>query len=322
MSVTFIVGATSLGIVFLYGCLGEIIMEKAGHLNLGLPGVMCMGTAGGCTGVSLYMGMIADKSNPSYLLLLLFALAFCFLYAGFGGLIYSFFTVSLRCNQNITGLALTTFGTGFTQLIMDTAVDKTYFREAARVISQSVPFAKDLGGIGEIIFSHGILFYIAIALALAASYVLKRTKVGLYLRAVGENPATADAAGINVTAYKYVAVLAGSAIAGVGGFFYVMDFLQGSFETASTIEAFGWLSIALVIFTLWKPDLSIIGSFVFGALYLFSVSASDISFEDMILIKITPYVVTVLVLIATSIPGKKSLQAPAALGTTYFREER
>ena len=321
MNVSFKVSSIAIGMVFLYGCVGEIIIEKAGPLNLGLPGVMCMGTAGGCTGVYLYMGLLSENAAPSYILLLLFALVFCFIFAGFAGLIYAFFTVSLRCNQNITGLALTTFGTGFTQFVMD-SLDRTSFSDAATVLSKGLPFASALGDFGSIFLSHGILVYLAIGLAIATSIILKRTKVGLYLRAIGENPATADAAGINVTAYKYVAILVGCMVAGLGGFFYIMDFLKGSWENASAIEAFGWLSIALVIFTVWKPDLSIIGSIVFGALYLTSISVSGISFSQMKILKIIPYAITVLVLIGTSIFGGKNVQAPASLGLNYFREER
>lgn len=321
MIVSFIVGAVSLGMVFLYGCLGEIITEKAGHLNLGIPGVMCLGTAGGVVGVSMYMGMLSDPTQPSYLLILLFAVVFPALFGAFGGAIYGFLTVSLRCNQNITGLALTTFGAGFAQYIIG-AVDKTYLPSAARVMSQGLPFAANLGWFGQIFLSHGILAYVAIALAIVVGFLLKRTRLGLELRSVGESPATADAAGINVTGYKYGAILIGSAIAGLGGLFYSMDYMKGNLENVSTIQAFGWLSIALVIFTLWRPVLAIAGSVVFGGLYIVSGYVSGISFGQMKLLSLIPYVVTVAVLIVTSILDSKNAQPPKGLGVTYFREDR
>lgn len=321
MIVTFIVGAISLGMVFLYGCVGEIITEKAGHLNLGIPGVMCLGTAGGTLGASMYMSMCADKANPSYLLLLLFCIVFAAVFGAFGGLIYAFLTVSLRCNQNITGLALTTFGAGLTQYMI-TSVDKTYLTVAARTMSQGLPFAQNLGWFGQIFLSHSLLTYLAIGIAVTTGIVLKRTRLGLELRAVGENPATADAAGINVTAYKYGAILTGSAVAGLGGLFYSMDYMKGSLENVSTIQAFGWLSIALVIFTLWRPILSVAGSIVFGGLYILAAYITGISFAQMKLLTLIPYVVTVIVLIVTSIFNSKNAQAPAALGQTYFREDR
>jgi simple sugar transport system permease protein len=238
------------------------------------------------------------------------------------GAIYAFLTVTLRSNQNVTGLALTTFGSGFAQFIMDTYVNRGRLAAASKVVKQCLPFADNMGWFGEIFLSHGILVYLAIAIAVVAAIVLKRTKIGLNLRAVGENPATADAAGINVNAYKYGAILIGSAIAGLGGAFYIMDYIGGSWENASTIEGLGWLAIALVIFTLWKPDLCIIGSLLFGALYIASSSIMGITFSQMKLLKLLPYIVTVVVLIVTSILDKKENQPPASLGQTYFREER
>lgn len=320
--VTFITSAICIGMVFLYGCIGEIITEKAGHLNLGIPGIMCMGTAGGCYGVALYMGSLSDPSAASLIPLVLLAVLFAALFGLLGGLIYAFLTVSLRANQNVTGLALTTFGAGFAQFFMDVYVDRSSFAVASKVIRSSLPFADDLGWFGQIFFSHGILVYLAIAIAIAAALLLRRSRVGLSLRAVGENPATADAAGINVNAYKYGAILIGSAIAGIGGLFYIMDFIGGSWENASTIEAMGWLSIALVIFTLWKPDLSILGSILFGGLYIAANYITGISFSQMKLLKLLPYVITVIVLIVTSIMDKKENQPPASLGVNYFREER
>lgn len=322
MFVTFLTSAISLGAIFLYGCVGEILTEKSGHLNLGIPGVMCMGTAGGCFGVSLYMGSIPDPANPNWFLLILISVVMAAVFAALLGLIYAFLTVTLRSNQNVTGLALTIFGVGFTQFFMDNFVDKTHFSKASTFFIKSLPFADDLGIFGDLVLSYGVLVYLAIAVALIAAFVLNRTRVGLFLRAVGENPATADAAGINVTKYKYTAILTGSGIAGIGGLFYVMDFIKGSWENASTIEAMGWLAIALVIFTLWKPNLSILGSFVFGGLFIAANYIIGVSFSQMKLLKLLPYVVTIIVLIVTSILDKKENQPPAALGMSYFREDR
>ena len=317
-----VVGAISLGTVFLLGCVGEIITEKAGHLNLGIPGIMCMGAAGGCWGVSIYMNSLSNPANASWFLLILVSILFASLFGAFGGLIYAFLTVSLRANQNVTGLALTIFGAGFTQFFMDAYVNRIHFAAASRKISISILGNADWGWFGEILLGHGFLVYFAIAIAVVSAIVLKKTRVGLNVRAIGENPATADAVGINVTAYKYGAILIGSAIAGLGGMFYIMDYIGGSWENASTIEGLGWLSIALVIFTVWKPDLSIVGSFIFGALYIAASVVTGITFSQMKLLKLLPYVVTVVVLIVTSIVGKKETQPPASLGLNYFREDR
>lgn len=320
MAISLIVGSISLATVFLFGCVGEIITEKAGNLNLGIPGIMCVGTAGGCYAVYLYMDICG--SNPSWIILILFPLILSFLFAAVTGGIYAVLTVSLHCNQNITGLALTTFGTGFTQFFIDNYINRDNFDAASKIISKGLPFAKDLGWFGEIFLSYGILVYLAIAIALVVSYFLKKTTKGLHLRAIGENPATADAVGINITKYKFFAILIGSGIAGLGGFFYIMDYIGGSWENASTIEALGWLSIALVIFTMWRPSLSILGSIIFACFYILAFKITGISFTQMSLLKLLPYVVTIIVLIFTSIFGGKNVQPPASLGINYFREER
>lgn len=308
--------------VFLFGCTGEILTEKSGHLNLGIPGIMCAGTAGGCLGVSLYMASLADPTQPNYLALILIGILMSCIFSALLGAIYGLLTVTLKCNQNITGLALTTFGTGFAQFIMDNFVPRENFSVASTFVAQGLPFADKLGWFGDIFLSHGILVYLAIGVAIIASIFLKRSKIGLGLRAIGENPAAADAVGIKVEQYKYVSILSGSAIAGLGGFFYVMDYAQGMYDSYATIEAFGWLAIALVIFALWRPSLAIIGSIVFGILYVLPYFVGGDSSTRSALIKLIPYAVTVLVLFVISITGSKKAQPPAALGLTYFREER
>lgn len=321
MFVTFLIGAISLGTVLLYGCLGEMLMEKSGHLNLGIPGIMCMGTAGGCLGISLYMNGLADPANASWFLVILTSVLFAILFSVSTGAIYAFLTVTLRCNQNITGLAITTFGSGLAQFVMDTYVSRKNFGPAGKLISKGFVNDPNANGFLRVLFSHGFFVYFAIILAVIFTIVLNRTRVGLHLRAVGENPATADADGVNVTAYKYSSILIGSAVAGFGGLFYIMDYLKGSWENASTIEAFGWLAIALVIFTLWKPNISIFGSILFGGLSIaaFVLKGSSTQKE---LLKLLPYVITVLVLVITSIRKKRENQPPASLGLSYFREER
>ena len=317
----FFVSAISIATVLLYGCVGEIITEKAGHLNLGIPGIMCMGTAGGCLGVSLYMGGLSSPDQASWVLLVLVSLLFSTAFAAVLGGIYAVLTVTLRCNQNITGLAITIFGSGATNFIMS-FVDRTHFDPAGKLISSALPFADKLGGFGKVVFGHGIFVYLAIAAAVICGLVLNKTRVGLHLRAVGESPATADAAGVNVTLYKYVAILVGSAVAGLGGFYYIMDYIKGSWENAATIEAFGWLAIALVIFVLWKPNIGILGAVLFGACYIVAFIIPDITSTQRELIKMLPYVITIVVLILISVRKKREHQPPASLGLPYFREER
>ena len=140
------------------------------------------------------------------------------------------------------------------------------------------------------------------------------------MRSVGEDPATADAAGINVSLYRYSATCIGSAIAGLSGLSFIMDYLNGNWEYC--IDAIGWLCIALVIFTVWKPNLAIIGSILFGALYIVSSYITGISFAIKELFEMLPYIVTIIVLVFTSARDSKNSQPPKSLGLPYFREER
>jgi len=316
----FLLNAIPLGMTFLYGSTGEIITEKVGHLNLGIPGIMCVGAAGGC---AMVQALVTAGNVPGAVMVILGILA-SFLAAGLMGLLYSVLTVSFKANQNVTGLTMTIFGVGVMRYIMAGLKGHMYLKA---LTAFRYPFSVRLPGTSWQYV--GVMFFLAIAIAVVASLVLTKTKVGLHLRAVGENPATADAVGINVTAYKYGATIIGSGIAGLGGLFYIMDY-AGSPEAYKSIETLGWLSIALVIFALWRPYLSIFGSALFGALFLAGSYIPSIpAFQQLglpmsttQLLKMLPYLVTVIVLTITSIRNKRENQPPAGLGVNYYREER
>ena len=313
---TFLVSAIRLGMAFLFGSTGETITEKSGHLNLGIPGVMCVGASCGCYAEYLYLD--AAKRNASPFLAILIPILATVLGGALMGLLYSFLTVTLRANQNVTGLAMTTFGVGVSDFMI--ARTGPIYTKGTRYFTEPLPFAEDLGWFGKLFLSHGILIYLAIIIALVSSFVLSKTRIGLNLRSVGENPATADAAGINVSLYRYCATCIGCGIAGLGGLTFIMDYLHGNWEYC--IDAIGWLAIALVIFTVWKPNLGIIGSIVFGALYIASSYITGVSFANKEIFKMLPYVVTIVVLVFVSIRDKKENQPPQSLGLSYFREER
>lgn len=321
----FLANAIQFGVIFLFGCVGEILTEKSGHLNLGIPGIMCTGAAGGCFGVKIYM---MSAANPNGFVTVLLAILFAMVFAGLLGAVYAFLTVSLRCNQNVTGLAVTIFGVGFTAFFLNTVVltdgVSAVLSTAGRDFFNASITEDGLGWFGKIFLSHGVMVYLAIVIAVLAAVMLRYTRIGLSLRAVGENPATADAVGIRVTNYKYAFIVIGAAVAGLGGLCYVMDYMGGivGSTVAETIQGIGWLSIALVIFTLWKPAFAILGSIVFGALYILATSISGIRFEQIQLLNLIPFVVTILVLIVTSIVGNRETQPPASLGLSYFREDR
>jgi len=309
----YLIDSLAFGAVFIYGSTGEIITEKSGHLNLGIPGIMSMGGAGGC----VMLNLIGASSLPPFLIVLLGILS-SMLFAVLMGLIYSFLTVTLRANQNVTGLALTTFGVGLAKVIMSKLDSAVYLKPQQMY---RWPFA----GRTDKLQLLGVMFFLALIIALVAGWVLFRTKTGLHLRTVGENPATADAVGINVTGYKYAATCIGSGIAGLGGFYYIIDYMA-SREAYLSLEAYGWLSIALVIFALWRPHWTILGSTVFGFLFSLGTTLTNAGLTPSMvlvqLLKMLPYVVTILVLIVSSIRNKRENQPPSSLGLSYFREER
>ena len=324
--VSFIPRAVAQSIPLLYGSTGETITEKTGNLNLGIPGVMYVGAIGGVIGAFLYEQSTAQVNPVAAILIPTFS---CLLGSLLMGLLYCFLTVTLRANQNVTGLAMTTFGVGFGNFFGGSLIKLTGSEVPSIALSatsncfrMTLPFAKNLGWVGTVFFSYGFLAYLAIAIALIASYVLKHTRTGLHLRAVGENPATADAAGINITKYKYLTTCIGCMIAGLGGLYYVMDYANGVWSN----DAFGdrgWLAIALVIFTIWRPNLGILASMLFGGLYilyLYIPSGLNLSVKE--LYKILPYVVTIIVLVISSMRNKRENQPPASLGLPYFREDR
>lgn len=325
--VSFIPRAVVQGIPLLYGCIGETITEKSGNLNLGTPGIMYVGGICGVIGSFMYEQSAGEHMNG--FLAIAIPLLCCLAGSFLMGLLYSFLTVTLRANQNVTGLAITTFGVGFgnffgSSLIKMSGADvpSIALTKTHAFFSATLPFADKLGWFGKIFLSYGFLAYAAIAMAIIASITLKKTRVGLNLRAVGENPATADAAGISVIRYKYVATCLGAMISGIGGLYYVMDFASGIWSN----DAFGdrgWLAIALVIFTIWRPNIAIFASILFGGLcilHMFIPTGTDLAVKE--LYKGIPYVVTIIVLIITSLRNKRENQPPGKLGMSYFREDR
>lgn len=317
MFVKFLTSSIRFSAAFLYGATGEIITEKSGHLNLGIPGVMSFG---GAVAVLTELSLLDSSGAGSPFLFVFAPILTSFLGGAAFGLLYSFLTVTLRVNQNVVGLALTTFGVGLSGYMV-TNVQSTaakvgscgkYFLNLFHVTSEN--------WFMQIFLSHGVLVYLAVAIAIVAHTILNKTRLGLHLRAVGENPATADAAGINVIAYKYCATVIGSGIAGMGGMFAIMDYMGGNWEYI--LEGIGWLCVALVIFTLWRPALAIPGSIVFGGLYIVSDYIKGIAFRQIELVRMLPYLITVVVLVLTSAFDSKNAQPPAALGIPYFREDR
>ena len=326
--ISFIPRAVAQGIPLLLGSTGETLTEKSGNLNLGIPGIMYVGGISGVIGSFFYEQTHTGEAFSAAAGILI-PLLCCLAGSLLMGLLYCFLTVTLRANQNVTGLALTTFGVGFGNFfggslikLSGSSLPSVILTATSNAFRRTLPFAAKLGWFGKLFLSYGFLAYAAVIIALVASRILSRTRTGLHLRAVGESPTTADAAGINVSRHKYLATCIGAMIAGLGGLYYVMDYACGVW----TNDAFGdrgWLAIALVIFTIWRPNVGVLASFLFGGLYILHMyipSGMNLAVKE--LYKMAPYVVTIIVLVITSMRNKRENQPPASLGLAYFREER
>lgn len=327
--ISFFPRAVMQGIPLLFGSTGEILTEKSGNLNLGIPGIMYVGGISGVIGAFFYEQAVPAADMSAFLAILIPIL--CSLLGSLlMGLIYCFLTVTLRANQNVTGLAMTTFGVGVGNFfggslikLTGSEVPSIALTTTSNFFKTSLPGATTTGWFGELFLSYGFLAYLAIIMAVVASYFLNHTRPGLHLRAVGESASTADAAGINVTKYKYLATCVGSMVAGLGGLYYVMDYANGVWFNNAFGDR-GWLAIALVIFTIWRPNVSILASILFGGLYILNIYLPTPGGQMAIkeLYKMLPYVITLIVLIVVSLRKKREDQPPASLGLSYFREER
>ena len=305
--INLLVAAVLAGTPLLFGTLGEILTEKSGNLNLGVEGLMFMGGVAGLAGAYYYERAAAQ---PSGLLALIIALVCAFVCGAFGSFIFSLLTITLRANQNVTGLALTIFGTGFANFFGEVMANQSASGYAAvgdtvkaAFAGIHIPVLSDIPYLGKLLFSYNVLVYLGIAAAIAMAWFLKHSRRGLNLRAVGESPQTADAAGIDVTRYKYAASC-------IGGGIWVHDCIGGK----------GWIAVALVIFAMWSPARALLGSLVFGALSIMRLYVSlgiPTQLYDTL-----PYVATVLVLVFVSFKHRRENQPPASLGNPYFREER
>ena len=343
--VQLIQSAVQFGTVIMFGAIGEILTEKSGNLNLGVPGIMYLG---GIAGLAASFFYEFNNPAPSGLVCLVISFLAAFAASALGGLLYSFLTITLRANQNVTGLTLTIFGGGVANFFGGTlnsmagGVGQISVATTSAVYRASIHSVTDFGVVGRLLLNYGFMVYLAIILAVVLQLFLNRTRMGLNLRAVGENPATADAAGINVARNKYLATCVGAGISGLGGLYYTMDYIKGTWASEGTIEALGWLAVALVIFAVWRSLNAIWGAYLFGFLtwlYFYVPQIREIliaafhldenALQFMVLtrstqelFKMLPYLVTILVLIVVSLRKKRENQPPASLGLAYFREER
>ena len=316
MFYNFLIAAVGAGVPLLFGTVGEILCEKTGHLNLGVEGMMSIGACAG-----FLFGYMTD----SFWIAILAAAA-----AGaLSALIYAVLTVTFMADQNVAGLTLTIFGIGLANFIGILALGGTQegtlkLPENIMAAMQNIHIAglSELPVVGPLLFSYCPFVYIGVVIAILCGFYLDKTKAGLNVQAIGENPAAADAAGIQVVKWKYINILLGGAICGIGGAYCSM-IINGGVWISDNVGGLGWIAVALVIFANWKPVYAIGGSFVFGALRVLkfyvpkSIFAFPNAFYDML-----PFLITAIVLVLSSMRKNGRIGIPASLGLNYFREDR
>jgi simple sugar transport system permease protein len=275
-------------------------------INLGVEGMMLVGAATG------FLAMNASGSAVQGALAAI----------GVGAVlatVHAFFAVTVRANQVLSGLALTIAGTGLAAIIGRSVVGvppESTFQE------KSVPVLSSIPKLGEIFFEHQPLVYVGYVAAPAVWFLLTRTRLGLHLRSVGENPAAADAMGVPVNAYRYGAVVFGGAMAGLAG--ATLSLAESPGWSEGITAGRGWIAVALVIFALWGPLRLLAAAFLFGTLDVLAFRAQIIGVDiPATILGMIPYVGTIIVLIVVTVLGlRRRLGAPDALGLPYVRGER
>ncbi len=305
-----IFAAIGLGTPLVFATVGEILAERSGILNLGVQGMMLVGAVA---------GFWATFQTGS----LLFGV-FLAMFAGAAlSMIHAFNSVTLRVSQIVSGLALTIFGTGVAIFIGRVGEVPLIGEPSRAVFTPILPEAlADLPIVGPLIFGHDALVYLSWVVVAASSFYLFRTRPGLTVRAVGEDPASAEAAGINVSRVRYVHVMIGGALAGLGGAYFSLA-LVPSWQD-NPMGAAGWIAIALVILASWRPWRALWVAYLFGAAGRVGFTFQTLGIAiPASLLAMLPFVLAILaMLVLTSGKRARFLGAPAALGIPYFREER
>ncbi len=301
-----LVSAITTGTPLLYASLGEVIAERSGVMNLGVEGMMLVGAV---TGFGL-----AHRTGSLWL-----GVGGAMLAGGLVALIHALLTVKLKANQVVSGLALTLFGTGLSAYLGRglIGIPLLYaFRPLHLGPLSRIPL------LGPVLFHQDALVYLSFLMVPLLWVFLYRTRPGLLLRAVGENPAAADAMGINVFAVRYLAVFAGGVLAGLSGAYLSLAYAP-SWQENVTVGR-GWIAVALVIFATWNPLKAALGSYLFGGIGALGFRLQAVGFHiDPYFLQMLPYLFTIFVLVfASSRNRKQRVGPPAALGLAYDREER
>jgi len=307
------------GTVLLFATLGEIFSERAGVLNLGVEGMMLMGAMAAFSAT-------VSTGNPWLGLLMAMMLA------GVLALLHGIVTIHFQADQVVSGLALTFLGTGLS-LVFGEGLSKA--GTTAALPKFSIPVLSAIPVAGDIFFNdQSILVYLGYLFVPAAWFFINRTRPGLHLRAVGENPTAADAMGLNVYRLRYAYVIFGGMLCGLAGGTISLAVSPGWFSELTT-SGQGWIAVGLVIFAQWDPWRAAFGSYAFGALRraILDIQGPQVLFGFPnpfffnpyygFFMQMLPYAFTIVVLILGSRGAlRRRLGAPAALGVPYVRGER
>lgn len=302
------------GTPLMIAALGELLAERSGVLNLGVEGMMLMGA------VAAFW--VSRRMGGSSFIALPVAIVVAAVVGMLMAVIHAFMTITLRANQIVSGLALTIFA-GAAGLSSYVAYLSGLGGEAGHHVFHSIDVfgLAGLPAVGPLIFHENALVYVSWLMVIAVAFYLYRTRTGLHLRSVGEDPGAADAMGINVVRYRYLHTIAGGAFAGIAGSFYTLA-ISPVWSDGITNGA-GWIAIALVIFAFWRPGLVIVGAYLFGVITSLgpNLQARGVSLPPEVFSAL-PYIMTVVVLVfIASGWGRGLLGAPSALGVPYSRED-
>ncbi|KAM3115085.1 ABC transporter permease [Phormidesmis sp. 146-33] len=301
-----------LAVPVLLAVLGEIITERSGVMNLGLEGVMLVGSLSG------FMAAYSVEQATGMASLAAWVGLLAGLLAGAGmGLILSVLTVTLRSDQVVTGVTLVLLGQGVTAYLFRQKTGLSGARVKG-LESWAIPGLSKVPIVGDILFDHNPMVYLTAVLVFLCGFLLFRTNWGLELRAVGENPAAAETSGLSVNWIRYRAIMLGSGLAGLGG--AVLTVVQLNIFTENITAGRGWIAIALVFFSRWQPLWAMIGSLLFGIADALQYRIQALGFKDLPyeFLLMLPYVLTLVVLMLRT--GRS--EAPAALGIPYVKGKR
>ena len=307
--IAFLSAAVVAGTPLLFASLGGILCERVGNQNLGIEGMMLMGAVAG------FITAIKTSSPIA-------AMAAAALAGLIGALIYAVLAITMRTNQVVTGLTLTMFGTGLANFLGKPYINlMTPLKVKSFFAAKAIPLLSEIPIIGPIFLKQDVFIYFGYLTVLVLGFYLFKTRPGLNMRAVGQNPAAADAASINVTLYKYAHVLLGGALCGLGGAYLSLVYVPSWQENITA--GLGWIAVALIIFATWNPYKAVFGSYLFGGLTILGFRLQGAGMHiNQYLVDMTPYIVTILVLVLVSQGHNPKNAPPKALGEPYFREER